>query len=259
MTEPPVENPVVGMKSPELDHPQPKRAPWSRRRKVATWTTVGVVGAALGLVALDRGAEVVVEHVVAGKVQDCLGTPDKPHVEISGWPLLPDLVRGRLDHLSMTAHDAKAQSELTSGDGVRVSELRVEADGVERKGAGGTMKSLEGSGLVTYDAISAQAMGMTVSNGGDGSLKISGGLGLLSGSATTTPKIEDGSLVLEPGQVSTSLFGNMDFSGFPAIRIKLRELPSGVNVHLNPTDQGLEFTFDGTNVVTPDNPCGGVS
>jgi hypothetical protein len=250
MTEP--EPPVTSTLAP----PPPQRPPWSRRRKVATWTSVGVVGSALGLVALDRGAEIVVEHVVAGKVQDCLGTPDKPDVEISGWPLLPDLVRGRLDHLSMTAHDANAQTNLIDTSSVKVAELHVEADGVERKGAGGKMDSLRGSGLVTYDAMSEQAMGMTITNGGDGSLKIAGGLGILSGSATTRPKIEDGSLVLEPGQVSTSLFGNMDFSDFPAIRIKLRDLPSGVNVHLNPTDRGLEFTFDGTNVVTPDKPCG---
>jgi hypothetical protein len=102
-------------------------------------------------------------------------------------------------------------------------------------------------------------MGMTISNGGDGSLKISGGLGLLSGSAAITPRIEDQSLVLEPGEVTSSLLGNLDFSGFPAIRIKLRDLPSGVNIHLNPSDRGLEFTFDGTNVVMPDNPCGGQS
>src|SRR5690242_18633554 len=99
--------------APPLAPPvHPKRPPWTRRRKVATWTSIGVVGAALGLVALDRGAEIVVEHVVANKVQDCLGTPDKPHVEISGWPLLPDLVRGRLDHMTMTAHDANAQTNL---------------------------------------------------------------------------------------------------------------------------------------------------
>jgi hypothetical protein len=49
----------------------------------------------------------------------------------------------------------------------------------------------------------------------------------------------------------------MDFRDFPAIRIKLRDLPRGVNVHLDPTDRGLEFTFDGTDVVLPDNPCGG--
>jgi hypothetical protein len=228
--------------------PAPKRPPWSRRRKVATWTSVGVVGSALGLVVLDRGAEIVVEHVVAGKVQDCLQTPDRPKVEISGFPLIPDLIRGRLDHLTMTAHDANAQ-------GVRVAELHVDARGVQRKGSGGRMNSLRGSGLITYQAMSGQAMGMTVSNGGDGSIKVSGGLGLLSGSATTTPRIDNGELVLEPGQVSTSLFGNLDVGSFPAIRIPIRQLPTGVNVNLNPTDRGLEFSFDGSDLRLPDNPC----
>ncbi|MBA3745073.1 DUF2993 domain-containing protein [Sporichthya sp.] len=228
--------------------PKPARVPWSRRRRIATWTSVGVVASGLGLVVLDRGAEIVIERVVAGKVKGCLQTPDRPKVEISGFPLLPDLVRGRLSGMTMTAHDANAQ-------GVRVSELKVEAHGVERKGSGGEMDSLRGSGLVTYDAMSEQAMGMTVSNGGDGGIKISGGISIFSGSATTTPRIEDGELVLAPGQVSTPLFGDVDFGDFPEVRIPIRELPAGVDVELNPTDRGLEFSFDGTDVVLPDDPC----
>lgn len=231
-----------------VTEPATERPPWSRRRKVATGISVGVIASALGLVALDRGAEIVIERVVAGKVKGCLQTPDRPDVEISGFPLLPDLVRGRLDGMTMTARDANAQ-------GVRVAELRVEARGVERKGSGGELDSLRGSGLVTYEAMSEQAMGMTVSNGGDGSLKVAGGISVFSGSATTTPRIENGDLVLEPGQVSTPLFGELDFTDFPAIRIPLRELPTGVDVELNPTDRGLEFTFAGTGVVLPDDPC----
>ena len=41
--------------------------------------------------------------------------------------------------------------------------------------------------------------------------------------------------------------------------MELRDLPSGIDVHINPTDTGLEFTFDGTDVVLPGNPCGGAS
>ena len=228
--------------------PTPTPPRWSRRRKLATWISAGVVVATIGLVGLDRGAEIVVERVVAGKVQDCLQTPDRPDVEISGFPLIPDLIRGRLEHLTLTARDANAQ-------GVRVAELTVEGRGVERQGSGGEMDSLRGSGLVTYDAMSEQAMGMTVSNGGDGSLKVTGGLGVFSGSATTTPRIEDGDVVLQPGQVSTPLFGDVDFTDFPEIRIPIRELPTGVDVELEPTDRGLEFSFDGTGIRLPDNPC----
>lgn len=243
MTEPP-DAPAV----PPLPPLPGERPPWSRRRKIATWATVGVTASALGLVILDRGAEMVVEHVVAGKVKGCLQTPDRPHVEISGWPLLPDLVRGRLDSMTMTAHDANAQ-------GVRVQDLRVEARGVERKGSGGEIDSLRGSGLVTYDAMSRQALGMTISNGGNGSIKVSGGLGLLSGTATTTPRIENGDLVLKPGEITSPLLGQLNMGDFPEIKIPIRELPTGVDVKLAPTDRGLEFSFDGTGVRLPDNPC----
>lgn len=226
----------------------PGRARWSRRRKVATWTSVGFVASALGLVVLDRGAELVVERMVAGKVQDCLGTPERPDVEIGGFPLLPELVRGRLGSMTLTARDANAQ-------GVRVQELHVEARGVERQGAGGTMDSLRGSGLVTYEAMEARAMGLTVSYGGDGQIKVSGGLGLLSGSATATASIVDGDLILKPGQISTGLFGELDLGSLPEISFPIRELPTGVDVELNATERGLEFTFDGTDVTMPGEPC----
>ncbi len=228
-----------------LDAP---RVRWSRRHKITTWASVGILGTGLLLVGLDRGAETLIERVVAGKIEDCLGTPDRPEVEVTGFPLLPGLVRGRLDGMTMTAHDANAQ-------GVRVSELHVEARGVERKGAGGTMDSLRGSGLVTYGAMSEKAPGLNVSYGGGDNIKISGGLGLLSGSATATANIVDGSLVLQPGEISTPLFGEMDLGSFPAITMQLRELPAGLDIDLQPTERGLEFTFDGTDVQMPGNPC----
>lgn len=228
--------------------PSPERAPWSRRRKVATWTSLGVGISVLGLVALDRGAEIVVERIVAGKVKACLQTPNRPDVEISGFPLIPDLLRGQLGHVTLTAQDANAQ-------GVRVAKLTADARGVERQGASGELDSLRGSGLVTYDAMSERAMGMTVSDGGDGSLRISGGLGLFSGSAAATPRIENGDLVLAPGQVATPLFGDLDFTEFPEIRIPIRELPTGVDVELEPADEGLRFSFRGTKVRLPENAC----
>jgi hypothetical protein len=51
------------------------------------------------------------------------------------------------------------------------------------------------------------------------------------------------------------LFGEVDVQNFPPIRVQLRQLPTGLNVTLNPTQQGLTFSFDGTNVTMPENIC----
>lgn len=232
----------------------PRGGPGRRRprRRVLAWAGVGLVGTAALLVGLDRGAEAFVERTVAGRLQDCLGTPQKPDVEIAGFPLLPDLVRGRLDRMDLTARDANAQ-------GVRVEELRVQARGASRSGSadggGGEIDSLAGTGLVSYEAMSAQAPGITISYGGDGQIQVAAGLGVLGGSASATPSISGGALVLQPERISTSLFGEFDLGELPPITFELRELPRGLEVRLEPTERGLEFAFDGTNVRLPDNGC----
>ena len=228
--------------------PPPAPNPKWRGRRIAAWAGVGVLGLTGGLIGVDRASAVLVEHVSASKIQKCLQTPSRPHVAIHDFPLLPHLIGGRLHHLTLTAHDANAK-------GVRIADLQVDARGVSRHGAGGTANSLRGSGLVSYDAISQRAMGLTVAYGGDGNLKVSGGIGLLSGSGILTARFDHGELVLQPGEVSSALLGNVDLGSFPPIRLPLRELPTGLNVTLNPTEQGLAFSFAGDHVQMPENIC----
>jgi LmeA-like phospholipid-binding len=209
---------------------------------------VGALVLCGSLLGLDRTSAVVLEHVSAGKVQKCLQTADRPHVRISDFPLLPHLLSGRLHHLTLTAHGANAK-------GIRVADLQVDVHGVNRHGTGNAVSSLRGSGRVSYDAISAHALGLRVSYGGAGTIEIAGGIGLLSGSGTVTPHIDNGDLVLQAGALSSPLLGNVNLQNLPPIRMQLRQLPTGVNVTLNPTEQGLAFSFDGTNVTLPDNIC----
>jgi hypothetical protein len=137
----------------DVQPPGAAEPPRRGRRRVVAWTGVGVLVLTGSLLGLDRASAAVTEHVTAGKVQKCLQTADRPHVHISDFPLLPHLFSGRLDHLTLTARDANAK-------GVRVADLQVDAQGVSRHGAGGTAQSLRGTGMVSYDAISANAMGL---------------------------------------------------------------------------------------------------
>lgn len=223
----------------------PPRRRWSRRRSVLVG---GLVLTPVVLIGVDRAALAVVERTVAGRLQDCLGTTEKPSVRISGFPILTDLVRGRISAMELTARGANAQ-------GVKVDELHVDLHGVERQGEGGSVEKLTGTGLVGYDSMSATAPGVTIAYGGDGKFTITAGISVFSASAMATPSITDDVLTLKPEQVSTPLFGSIDVGELPTVSFRLRELPQGLDVKLDPTERGLEFAFSGTDVAMPGDGC----
>ncbi|MGQ0631009.1 MAG: LmeA family phospholipid-binding protein [Sporichthyaceae bacterium] len=219
-----------------------------RRRRLRRRLGIGA-GAALVLLLIgDRGGQVLAERVVADRIQDCLRTPDRPTVAISGFPFLDDLVRREIARMSLTARDVDAS-------GIRVQEIRAEVRGAGQRDGQGFADSLAGSGLVAYEAMSAVAPGVGVSYGGDGQIKVGAGFGLLSASAVARASIVDGALVIEPGQVSTPLLGGLDLGALGPITIPLRQIPEGLRVTLNPTERGLEFAFDGTDITLPQGEC----
>ena len=192
-------------------------------RRGTAWVSGGVAVLAL-LVVGDRAAQVAVERVVAGRLQDCLRTPDRPAVGVPGFPIVPDLVRRQLDTVTMSARDVDA-------GGVKVNELGAELHGVRQSGDTAEVDSLAGSGLVTYDDLSAVAPGVRVSYGGEGLLKMDMGLGLLGATATARPKLVGDSVVVEPERFSSVFTGDLDVGGFPAVTYRLRDVPQGVNLH----------------------------
>lgn len=207
------------------------------------WIGGGVTVLAL-LVVGDRAAQVAVERVVAGRLQDCLRTPERPAVGIPGFPIVPDLVRRQLDTVTMSARDVDA-------GGVQVGELGAELHGVRQSGDTAEVDSLAGSGLVTYDDLSAVAPGVRVSYGGEGLLRMDMGLGLLGATATARPKLVGDAVVVEPERFSSAFTGDLDVGGFPAVTYRLRDVPEGLNLHMDPTERGIEFAFDGRDLSFP--------
>jgi hypothetical protein len=212
-------------------------------RRVTAWVGGGAVVLAL-LVVGDRAAQVAVERIVAGRLQDCLRTPDRPSVGIPGFPIVHDLARRQLDTVTMSARDVDA-------GGVKVDELGAELHGVRQSGDTAEIDSLAGSGLVTYDDLSAVAPGVRVSYGGAGLLRMDMGVGLFGASATARPELVGDSVVVEPERFSSAFTGDLDVGGFPAVTYKLRDVPAGVNLTMDPTERGIEFAFDGRDVEFP--------
>lgn len=217
-------------------------------RRGVRWVGVGVASATALLVLGDRTAHYAVERVVAGRIQDCLGTPDRPAVGIAGFPFLPHLVRREFDTVTMSARDVNA-------GGVRVGELRADLHGVRQQGDGAKVDSLAGTGLVTYDDLSAMAPGVRISYGGEGRIRVDAGFSVLSVSATARPRIVGDAVVLEPEQLTSGLTGVLDVGALPSISYRLRDLPAGVRVDMDPTERGVEFAFDGTDVAVAQTAC----
>ncbi|MGZ4103934.1 MAG: LmeA family phospholipid-binding protein [Actinomycetota bacterium] len=74
----------------------------------------------LGL--LFVGANVVVQHVaestLAGAIEDAFHLPTKPTVEVGGFPIIVDLLRGRIPRVSFTASGADIE-------GLKIDEITV--------------------------------------------------------------------------------------------------------------------------------------
>jgi hypothetical protein len=210
--------------------------------------SVGVVAAAL-ILGADRGAQAYAEHVAAGRIQDCVHSPTRPSVSISGFPFLLHAVRGRFDHVSITAHDARVR-------GIGVQDLHADLRGIRRSGDGAHVASLDGSAAMAYSQLNGGLPTVQVAYGGPGAVRVSGGIGWLSGSVTARPRIDGKTIVLAPQQFSSPLTGGLDFTGaLPAIRLPLPGLPDAVTLDLHPTERGLQFAFRAADVIAQRISC----
>jgi hypothetical protein len=102
---------------------------------------------------------------------------------------------------------------------------------------------------------------LRITGGDNGQVTISIGftpLGLAA-TASVTPRIDGNALVVDPGNLTTSVNGaqtmDLPLGGLGPIRLQLRDIPAGLGVALNPRPDGLEFTFSGTDVQLADTPC----
>ncbi|HEY2833114.1 MAG TPA: DUF2993 domain-containing protein [Sporichthyaceae bacterium] len=194
-----------------------------------------------GLVMLDRVVLLVAWAVASRRVRGWLPPAERVSVRVSGFPILAGLARGRVHTVRLTAHGVRAE-------GVRLAELRVEARGVALRRAVGEIQQVRGSGLIEYPALSAAAPGVTLSSGGDGTLCMTTGVGVLRVSATARPSISDDQLRLDPHLLTTRFAPGVPLHALPTLTYRLRELPRGLVFEVDPGERGLQLHFAGTGV-----------
>ncbi|MGQ0846935.1 MAG: LmeA family phospholipid-binding protein [Sporichthyaceae bacterium] len=207
-----------------------------------------VVLAVLALVA-DRGGQLAIERVAAGSMQDALGTPERPEVDLGGFPFLPELISQKFSDVVVDLVEADAGK-------IDVASVHAELTGVERRGTGIHTEGIRGEGLITYAALTAAAQEsgapVQVAFGGDGLVAIVAQVKVggreFSAQASGRPRIENNVLIVKPERVSTSVGGAASSALVPEIRIPLRDVPRNLDIELQPGEDGVRFTFAGRNV-----------
>jgi hypothetical protein len=235
------------MTQPATESAAPPAGRWRPRRKVVL-STVAVLGLA-AVPATDVASRQATQRVMAQRMQDQLHTPQRPVVHLDGTPFLTQLISGRFRRVRLEITDA------TAGH-VRISHAAAVLTGVRRESGGVAVDSISGSGLVSYDDLSAAVAPLRISAGGaPGQLMVSGGLGPLGFSAAGAPRIDGSTLVVDPVSASaTNGFGSsgsVDLSALPPIRLELRQIPAGLAMAMDPGPDGLAFTFGGHDLVLP--------
>ncbi len=219
-------------------------------RRAKPWIIALIVLAVLALVA-DRGGQLAVERIAAGKMQDALATPDRPDVDLGGFPFLSELISQHFSDVTVDLKDADAGKVL-------VALVHAELGGVKRQGSGIHADDITGNGRIDYPALTRAAKEsgapVQVSFGGNGLVALTAEVTVAGREFTATalgrPRIEGNILIVKPERVSTSLGGDAGSAAglVPEIRVPLRDIPKNLQIVLDPQDDGIRFTFTGQDV-----------
>ena len=208
---------------------------------------VAIVAVLLAVVlAADRVAVIRAGHRLARRIAD-RGFSAEPHVTIAGFPFLTQLAARRLTKVVIRAEAAKLGP-------VEVRRLELTLHGIRASSGGRTASRLSGTALVGFAGLAAMTgtPGLTLSAGGPDRVKITAGLGLVTGTATArvTPAGPSG---LRIAVISVSGIPVAALGPLRHITVPLPALPPGVTIqHVTVTGQGLLVHIAGQDV-----PLGG--
>jgi LmeA-like phospholipid-binding len=218
-----------------------------RRRRRPRWGLITLIAvAALILIALivDRVAVVYAEDRVATQIQD-RGFTSKPHVTITGFPFLTQVVSRRLDKVLISAAGGKLGP-------VDIKRVNATLTGIRLNSgySGGTVSQVSGTALIGFAGLAGAAgvPGLTVSAGGPGQVKITADLGPVSGTATAQVTRAG------PGKIRIMVTSG---GGLPAdalgslrdVTLPLPALPMGMSIRgVSITGEGVLVRIAGQNV-----------
>ncbi|WP_279631452.1 DUF2993 domain-containing protein [Streptomyces aquilus] len=129
-----------------------------RRRAVIAATFLVTVGATAIIV--DRVAASRAESRTAEAFQQGMGTPERPSVDIRGFPVLPQLASGTLRHVDITAQDIPARGTSRP---LPVTRLSVGLDELQTSGEADEAhaQTVDATAFLSYEDVS-DALGLEI-------------------------------------------------------------------------------------------------
>ncbi|MFG2839849.1 DUF2993 domain-containing protein [Streptomyces zaomyceticus] len=217
-----------------------------------------IVAVVLGgvLVGIDRLAVAYAESEAAGRVKLSSARSEAIEVDIKGFPFLTQVADKRFDEVDVKATGVTA----TAGDKrIRVGELTVALRDVTVTGdwAGAKAGSASGTALISYaDLTAASDREATVAYGGNGKVKVTGGVTVM-GRTLTRTVLSTVSVV--NGDTIRVRADEVPGEGIPGIEELVRErtdferpigVIAGMKVEkVEPRPDGLAVTVAGKDVV----------
>ncbi|MFH8581963.1 DUF2993 domain-containing protein [Streptomyces zaomyceticus] len=217
-----------------------------------------IVAVVLGgvLVGIDRLAVAYAESEAAGRVKLSSARSEAIEVDIKGFPFLTQVADKRFDEVDVKATGVTA----TAGDKrIRVGELTVALRDVTVTGdwAGAKAGSASGTALISYaDLTAASDREATVAYGGNGKVKVTGGVTVMGRTLTRTVL---STVTVVNGDTIRVRADEVPGEGIPGIEELVRartdfERPIGVIAGMKvekvePRPDGLAVTVAGKDVV----------
>ncbi|CAL9299859.1 MULTISPECIES: DUF2993 domain-containing protein [unclassified Streptomyces] len=225
-------------------------------RALRTLLIIAVVLGGLFTIA-DRLAVAAAESEAADRIQARQGLSATPDVSIRGFPFLTQVMGGELDQVdvAMTGVEATAGSRT-----VRLGELTAELRGVrlENGYARAVAASATGTARISYEELrKASDHDVTLGYGGNGKLKVTGGIELL-GRTVTRSVLSTVSVV--DGDTLRVRADKVPGEGIPGVEELVRErtdfdrqvkgFPAGLRIQkVEAAPDGLQISVTGQNVV----------
>ncbi|GHG30926.1 hypothetical protein GCM10018791_54550 [Streptomyces zaomyceticus] len=208
------------------------------------------------LVGIDRLAVAYAESEAAGRVKLSSARSEAIEVDIKGFPFLTQVVDKRFDEVDVKATGVTA----TAGDKrIRVGELTVALRDVTVTGdwAGAKAGSASGTALISYaDLTAASDREATVAYGGNGKVKVTGGVTVMGRTLTRTVL---STVTVVNGDTIRVRADEVPGEGIPGIEELVRErtdferpigVIAGMKVEkVEPRPDGLAVTVAGKDVV----------
>jgi DUF2993 family protein len=213
------------------------------------------------LVAVDRVADVAAGRYAAQRIEQQVPGAGEVDVDFRGFPFLTQAARRTFGAVDVTTTGAQASGVDIERVDVRLTEARVLSREAIRAGA------VTGQATLSYAELTAATAGAAeVSYGGGDQVKITRTVQVLGRETAVTAvgraAVRDGVLTVQAERFQGldgplgEVIRRLSLGRF-VVRVPVQRLPAGLDVDVQPAQDGVQLRFTGSNVVLTSDALAG--